>query len=102
MKNSPNIIKWKFKKLHKPNYAFKYLLERKVFMPISAPYAIQAIESGKITYKQLESCRRTLRRGLGKSAGIVFHVFMSTPLSKKPIASRMGKVRAQLHIELLL
>lgn len=88
--------------MHKPNYAFKYLLERKLFMPLSAPYAIQAMESGKITYKQLESCRRTLRRGLGKSAGIVFHVFMSTPLSKKPIASRMGKVRGQLHIELLL
>lgn len=99
MKNSPNIIKWKFKKLHKPNYRFRYLLERKLCLPMSAEYAIQAVESGKITYKQLESCRRTLRRGLGKSAGIVFYIFMSTPLSKKPIASRMGKVKAPLRIE---
>jgi ribosomal protein L16/L10AE len=42
-------------------------------------------------FKQLESCRKVLRRGLGKSAQIYFFIFTSIPVSKKPVASRMGK-----------
>lgn len=40
-----------------------------------AEYAIQASEAGKLTFKQIEACRRALRRGLGKTAKIFFHVF---------------------------
>jgi len=91
MKSIPNIMKWKFKKLHKPNFAFVKLVERKAFYPMFATYAIQAQEPGKITFKQLEALRRTLRRGLGKTSKLRFMVAISTPLSKKPVASRMGK-----------
>jgi ribosomal protein L16/L10AE len=41
-----------------------------MFFSIDGQYAIQAIEPGKLTFKQIESCRRTLRRTLGKSAQI--------------------------------
>lgn len=102
MKNSPNTMKWKYKKWHKPNYKFKSLIERKFFLPLNAQYAIQASESGKLTFKQLEACRRALRRGLGKSANILFCIFPSSPLSKKPVASRMGKERELLLYEWLL
>lgn len=91
MKTSPNITRWKFKKLHKPNYKFTSLVERKFFIQLASPYAIQANESGKLTFKELEACRRALRRGLGKSARILFRIFPSAPLSKKPVALRMGK-----------
>lgn len=91
MKSIPNLNKWKYKKLHKPNYNFIKLVERKLFLPIYCEYAIQASEAGKLTYKQLEACRRALRRGLGKTAKIIFHVFTGIPVSKKPIAARMGK-----------
>lgn len=40
-----------------------------------AEYAIQASEAGKLTFKQIEACRRALRRGLGKTAKIFFHIF---------------------------
>jgi len=61
-------------------------------------YAIQAMEPGKITYKQIESCRRALRRGLGKTSRILFKIFPSVPVSQKSIASRMGKVKAHYRI----
>jgi len=91
MKALPNISKWKFKKLHKPDFNFSKLCDHKFFLPSYSEYAIRAIEPGKINYKQLESCRRALRRGLGKIAEIKFCIALSFPLSKKPVASRMGK-----------
>lgn len=83
--------KWKFKKFHKPNYNFSYLLEQKDCVATRGEYAVQAAEPGKLTHKQLEACRRGLRRGLGKAAKILFNVFPNRPLSKKSLASRMGK-----------
>jgi large subunit ribosomal protein L16 len=59
------------------------------------------LEPGKLTFKQLEACRRALRRGLGKSVRIYFHVFTGVPVSKKPVAVRMGKVKVEFLIELL-
>jgi ribosomal protein L16/L10AE len=47
-------------------------------------------------FKQLESCRKVIRRGLGKSVQIYFSVFMSIPISKKPVASRMGKGKGNI------
>jgi large subunit ribosomal protein L16 len=102
MKAFPNIQRWKFKKLHKPGFNFTKLIERKMFVPMQAQYAIQALEPGKLTFKQLEACRRALRRGLGKSVRIYFHVFTGVPVSKKPVAVRMGKVKEVFRIELLL
>ena len=67
-----------------------------------AEYVIKADEPGKLTYKQLESCRRALRRGLGKAAEIRFKIFVSVPVSKKPVSSRMGKEKVVFRIELLL
>jgi len=96
MKEIPNILKWRFKKLHKPSFNFSRLYERKVNFPINAQYAIQASESGKLRFKQLESCRKVLRRGLGKSAQIYFAIFTSVPVSKKPVASRMGKGKGSI------
>lgn len=98
MRAIPNILKWKFKKLHKPNFKFKRLVERKIFIPAFYEFAIQAGESGKLTFKQLEACRRALRRGLGKTAKILFSIAVSVPLSKKPIAARMGKGKGAISL----
>lgn len=99
MKAFPNINNWLFKKLHKPNYNFQSLYEQKDFLPLQFEFAIQAVEAGKLTYKQIESCRRALRRGFGKHAKILFRVFTSVPVSKKPLAARMGKVKELYLIE---
>lgn len=99
MKAFPNVNRWKFKKLHRPNSSFFSLTEKKMFFSMDGQYAIQALEPGKLTFKQIESCRRTLRRTLGKSAQIWLRVFTSVPVSQKSIASRMGKVRVLYRIE---
>lgn len=99
MKAFPNVNRWKFKKLHRPNNSFFYLTEKKMFFSMDGQYAIQALEPGKLTFKQIESCRRTLRRTLGKSAQIWLRVFTSVPVSQKSVASRMGKVKVLYLIE---
>jgi len=91
MKSLPNLNKWKFKKLHKANSKFFILAETKMCVPLDGQYAIQALESGKLTFKQIESCRRALRRTLGKTAKIWLRPFTSIPVTQKSVASRMGK-----------
>jgi large subunit ribosomal protein L16 len=88
--------RWKYKKFHKPNFNFTYLLERKDCIAMRAEYAVQAAEAGKLTYKQLEACRRGLRRGLGKSAQLLFNVFPNRPVSSKSLAARMGKGKGSI------
>lgn len=96
MKNIPNFQKWKFLKLHKPNFYFTIGYDHKFFFPQFFEYTIQAVESGKLTFKQLESCRRALRRGLGKTTQIIFCVSINYPVSKKSLASRMGKGKGSI------
>ena len=56
-------------------------------------YGIKAVDSGRVTAHQLESCRLMLRwilgRGLDKA--IWLRVFPDLPISKKPAEVRMGK-----------
>lgn len=89
MKQYPSNLK--FKKYHKVNYSFTSLLDRKRFFLGDGVFGIQAEASGKITFKQIEACRRTLRRGLKKSGNIWIRVFTYAPVTKKPVAARMGK-----------
>jgi large subunit ribosomal protein L16 len=69
-----------------------------MFISMESEYAIQALEPGKLTYKQIESCRRALRRSLGKASKINFKIFTSFPVSKKAVASRMGRVKVRFRI----
>lgn len=80
MKQYPAFLK--YKKYHKANFSYSYLLEQKKFLPIYGFFGIQALESGVMTYKQIESCRRTLRRGL-KKTGKFEYVFLRQYLLQK-------------------
>ena len=51
---------------------------------------------GKLTYKQIEACRRTIRRGLKKLGFLFIRVFTGTPVTKKPSATRMGKGKGSI------
>ena len=79
-----------FKKYHKANKNFLQLNDQKSFFPLFCEFALQTEEAGKLTYKQIESCRRTIRRGLGKKGVFKIRLFTSVPVSSKPISSRMG------------
>jgi large subunit ribosomal protein L16 len=58
--------KLKFRKYHKINKSFMALKSHNLFFPSNGLFAIQSLEPGKLTFKQIEACRRTIRRGLGK------------------------------------
>jgi ribosomal protein L16/L10AE len=101
MKSFPNTIRWKYKKFHRPILIFLFYLKKKYFyLWMSVWYT--SIRICKLTAKQIESCRRTLRRTLGKSAKIVLRPFPSFPVTRKSLASRMGKVRVLFLSEFLL
>jgi len=89
MKQYPSNLK--FKKYHKKNIFFVKTIEKKIFYPLEGEYAIQSLESGKIQYKQIEACRRTIKRGLKKIGNLWIKLFTNTQVTKKAIASRMGK-----------
>lgn len=54
MKQFPNFVKFKFKKLHKFNKFFLTSSEQKVFFLQSGKFGLQALTAGKLTYKQIE------------------------------------------------
>lgn len=89
---------WKFKKFHKPDYNFSVLLEQKECFAKWGEYAVQAAESGRLTFKQLEACRRALRRGLGKNVKLRWNIFPNRPVSQKSLGARMGKEKDRLLI----
>lgn len=94
MKQYPNNLK--FKKYHKINFFYSVSLEKKIFYPVDGEYSLQSLEYGKIKFKQIEACRRTIRRGLNKLGKLWIKLFTNTPVSKKALASRMGKGKGNL------
>lgn len=94
MKQYPNNLK--FKKYQKINLFNLNSLEIKKFILNYGSIAIQSLESGKLKFKQIESCRRTLKRGLKKAGNLWIKLFTNIPVYKKSLASRMGKGKGNL------
>jgi len=89
MKQQP--IRLKYKKYHKPSSSNLFLLEQKNIIPIKGHLALKALENGKITYNQLEACRKSIKRMIKKDGLVFLRIFTYHSLTKKPLASRMGK-----------
>lgn len=89
MKQYPSRLK--FKKNHKPKSKFLTLNEQKNILPLKGMYGLKCLQSAKLTFKQIEAGRRTLRRTTRKSTRLHIDVFPSSSITKKPISSRMGK-----------
>jgi large subunit ribosomal protein L16 len=54
-------------------------------------FGLIALESGRITEKQIEALRKAVVRGLQRKGQVFKKIFPHTPFTKKPIAVRMGK-----------
>jgi large subunit ribosomal protein L16 len=94
MKQFPNNII--YKKCHKANYSYIKLLDRKNFFLSYGQFGLQSLNFGKLTFKQIEACRRTIKRGLKKLGFLFIRVFTGTPITKKPTATRMGKGKGSI------
>jgi len=54
-------------------------------------FGIQACESGNLLAKQIEAIRKVIRRTTGKKTKFCINVYPYHPVTKKPVAVRMGK-----------
>jgi len=57
---------------------------------------LKAIESGIISYKQIESARQVIKRRLNRKGKIWIRIFPNYPITRKPIEVRMGKGKGQV------
>jgi large subunit ribosomal protein L16 len=96
MKQQPSRLK--YKKYHKPASSNLYLSEQKNIIPIKGQFALKALENKRITYNQLEACRKSIRRMIRKDGLVFLRIFTYHSITKKPLASRMGKGKGTHHI----
>ena len=54
-------------------------------------YALQALERGWLTARQIEAARRAIVRYLRRGGKVWIRIFPDKPLTKKPAETRMGK-----------
>jgi large subunit ribosomal protein L16 len=54
-------------------------------------WGLQAVESGRLTSRQIEAGRIALTRKMKRGAKVWIRVFPHKPVSKKPAETRMGK-----------
>ena len=54
-------------------------------------YGLVAVESGRITARQIEAIRVTMGRKLKKAGELFLRIFPDRPITKKPAEVRMGK-----------
>ncbi len=54
-------------------------------------YALQAVEGGWVTARQIEAARIAMTRHVKRGGKIWIRVFPDKPITKKPLETRMGK-----------
>jgi large subunit ribosomal protein L16 len=96
MKQNPSRLK--YKKNHRPSISNTYLSEQKNFFTLRGLISLKSLENGKLTYNQIEACRKCIRRVLKKKGKIFLRVFTNISITKKPLASRMGKGKGAHYI----
>ena len=54
-------------------------------------YALQALEPGWITSRQIEAARRAMTREIKRGGNVWIKIFPDKPITAKPAETRMGK-----------
>lgn len=89
MKQYPSNLK--YKKNQKPSSSLLFLSDNKTFHSVKGNFLIKSRENASLTYNQLESCRRSIKRKIRRQGHILIRLFTNISRTKKPLASRMGK-----------
>lgn len=89
MKQNPQ--KLKYKKYHKSQSSILKLNEQKVFIPHYGKYALKSLAFGSLTYKQIEACRKSMKRNVKKNGMLWLRVFTYKSVTQKGLGVRMGK-----------
>jgi len=89
MKQRPDNLK--FKKYHKINKSFLFVKKQKSVIPSFGNWGLKSVSAGKLTYRQIEAGRKTIRRNVSKGGSLWVKAFTYAPVSQKPNGIRMGK-----------
>lgn len=54
-------------------------------------FGLKALESGRLTARQIEATRRAITRKMKRRGRVWIRVFPATPITSKPVEVRMGK-----------
>jgi large subunit ribosomal protein L16 len=57
---------------------------------------LKALESGYVTFKQIESAKQTILKKVSKRGKIWTKIVLNKPVTKKPLEVRMGKGKGNL------
>ena len=60
-------------------------------------YALQAVEPGWITSRQIEAARRAMTREIKRGGNVWIKIFPDKPITKKPAETRMGSGKGSLE-----
>jgi large subunit ribosomal protein L16 len=60
-------------------------------------FGLKALESGKLTSKQIESARKVITRYMKRAGKLWIAVFPHTPITKKPAEVRMGSGKGNVE-----
>lgn len=96
-------LRLKYKKLHKSKLyrntkkAPVCIKESSFFIPKFSDFGIQAITSGRISARHIETGRRHLRRTFKKRISIKINMFPYHSFTQKPISARMGKGKGRVY-----
>lgn len=89
MKQQPSNLK--FKKYHKSGKAFLHLKHQRSFLPSFGYFGLKSLQAGKLTFNQIESARRAIKRTTKKDGFVWINLFTYVSVTSKPLATRMGK-----------
>lgn len=81
-------VRTKFRKMQKGRRAGK--AKAASFVDFGE-FAMQALERGWITNKQIEACRVAITRFLNRKGNVWIRIFPDKSVTKKPAETRMGK-----------
>ncbi|WMC19570.1 MAG: 50S ribosomal protein L16 [Enterobacteriaceae bacterium PC38] len=60
-------------------------------------FGLKSIEHGRLSSKQIESARRSIKRIIKKQGKIWICIFPDKPITKKPLEVRMGKGKGNVE-----
>ncbi len=86
--------KMKFRKQHKGRIKGEATRGSKLSF---GDFGLQAIESGKITARQIESARIAMTRHIKRGGRVWINIFPDHPVTKKPLEVRMGKGKGNVE-----
>ncbi len=60
-------------------------------------YGLKALDAGRITARQIEAARKTIKRRLKRQGELWIRIFPDIPVSSKPAEVRMGKGKGSIN-----